>query len=1102
MPILRIEAGMHTAPIRHIATDSAGRVALTCSDDKTARLWSLPSGTRQEQLAGVKPDLLRIFRPQIGEGEEGKPYSCALSPDGSLAAIAGWTGNEIDQLSIDIFNTTSGGLLSRCKGLQSAVLDLAFSPSGGRLGAVLGANGGLTVFDVTSTRPIANDLDYGAPTLGIDWCGENRLVTACWDGYLRLYDLGETQFEMGHIRAVPTVTLRPIAKVKTKKGSRPTSARFSPDGARIAVGFEDSEKVSLYDGTNLRVLQGPDLTGINTEERLESVGWSADGRTLAAAGRTLTKLDKSLAEAGKPLTDRCCFIRLWSKAGDGGYRDVPASNNRIMDLRSLPDGRFLFASSEPAWGTVFATTSKSLDSGKLPAELASRLGIPPLAVFREQVAQFKISAKARVLAFGFGYGGKFPATFDVGERQISLMNTIAKTPPGFHSPRVKGLNISDWTNQTEPKLDGKPLPIAQFEISRCLAIDQDAAYFLLGTEYFLRCFNANGTPRWPNPVPAPSVCLAVNLSLDGRIAVAAYGDGTIRWHRADNGKELLAFFPHADQKRWVLWSTSEERIPQGRIGAALSSNGAGKASQLMVTQIVPDSPAEQAGLKVGDQLISLDGLTLSQVPETVAFIQSHRPGSNLRVTYRRGDNTTNVDINVGESPEPKLVQTGAYYDASPGGEELIGWHVNQGADKAAAFYPASKFRDTFYRPDVISRVLDTLDVTEAVKLADAARGKSPNRSPDIVQILNTQAPPIVELLIGGAGAQVEVNKDNTTLPVRYRVHGGSGKVSRVFVKVDGRSLDLPAPIPSSEEAEVELNVPVPAKDCLVAVLAANRYSISEPAILRVRRNGPSGSANESEPLRGTLRILSVGVSKLVNQGKLKNLASLEYADADARLFAETMQRQQGQLYQTVETTVLENDKATATQVRRALEDMKKHSAPEDTSMFFLAGHGESDADGRYVFCTHDYDREYAMDTAVGFEQIKLMLATVKGDAYFFLDACSAGNALGGGSKVDINGLLNRLADDRDSSVVVFAASDGNAPSLESDKLKHGIFTQALADGLNGKADILSNGKITTSSLQTWLDAEVPRLSGNLQRPVFATPHMVPNRVLAIKASGR
>ena len=35
--------------------------------------------------------------------------------------------------------------------------------------------------------------------------------------------------------------------------------------------------------------------------------------------------------------------------------------------------------------------------------------------------------------------------------------------------------------------------------------------------------------------------------------VAAYGDGTIRWHRVSDGEELLAFFPHADRKQWIAW---------------------------------------------------------------------------------------------------------------------------------------------------------------------------------------------------------------------------------------------------------------------------------------------------------------------------------------------------------------------------------------------------------------------------------------------------------------------------------------------------------------------------------------------------------------------
>ncbi len=46
------------------------------------------------------------------------------------------------------------------------------------------------------------------------------------------------------------------------------------------------------------------------------------------------------------------------------------------------------------------------------------------------------------------------------------------------------------------------------------------------------------------------------VSADNRLVVAAVGDGTLRWYAMDTGKELLAFFPHADGQRWVAWTPS------------------------------------------------------------------------------------------------------------------------------------------------------------------------------------------------------------------------------------------------------------------------------------------------------------------------------------------------------------------------------------------------------------------------------------------------------------------------------------------------------------------------------------------------------------------
>jgi hypothetical protein len=54
-----------------------------------------------------------------------------------------------------------------------------------------------------------------------------------------------------------------------------------------------------------------------------------------------------------------------------------------------------------------------------------------------------------------------------------------------------------------------------------------------------------------------------------------------------------------------------------------------------------------------------------------------------------------------------------YYAASPGAEDLIGWHVNRGFDAAPDFYPASTFASTFNRPDIVKAALDEANGAKA-----------------------------------------------------------------------------------------------------------------------------------------------------------------------------------------------------------------------------------------------------------------------------------------------------------------------------------------------------------------------------------------------------
>ena len=56
-----------------------------------------------------------------------------------------------------------------------------------------------------------------------------------------------------------------------------------------------------------------------------------------------------------------------------------------------------------------------------------------------------------------------------------------------------------------------------------------------------------------------------------------------------------------------------------------------------------------------------------------------------------------------------------YYMASPGGDDLIGWHQNRGWGQAAGFAFAAERREQFRRPDIVRRVFQVMDEDQAVE---------------------------------------------------------------------------------------------------------------------------------------------------------------------------------------------------------------------------------------------------------------------------------------------------------------------------------------------------------------------------------------------------
>lgn len=446
-----------------------------------------------------------------------------------------------------------------------------------------------------------------------------------------------------------------------------------------------------------------------------------------------------------------------------------------------------------------------------------------------------------------------------------------------------------------------------------------------------------------------------------------------------------------------------------------------------------------------------------------------------------------------------------YYDAGPGAESLIGWHVERDDGSGADFHSIGRFRDRFHRPDVVDRVLQTLDARLAVEVADAARKEhvaaedAVAAAAPLVADPHAQALPPVLFVHGGATDAVQAvppDGDRRTLSVQFTIRSGKVRAGTLLVRVNGRPAEpssLVMPAQQDGRAPGRLVVPMPQADAEVAVMAESQGLLSDPVYLSWKWRPPPASTAKpataasppsprAEP-SARLYVVAVGVSEYARKEY-----SLALAAKDATDFHAVLAAQGGGLYASVESRLLVDAKATRSAVLDALEWLRRSVGPKDTGVLFIAGHGVNDAKGQYFFLPHDADLQRLGTTAVGDAQLRATLSSLRGRAMLFADTCHAGNVVGRGSaaSAEIGRLANTLAS-ADSGVIVFSASTGRQEAIEHQEWGNGAFTRALVQGLRGAADFRNEGVVTHQGLSYFLGQEVRRLTANRQTPVTAVP---------------
>jgi serine protease Do len=118
----------------------------------------------------------------------------------------------------------------------------------------------------------------------------------------------------------------------------------------------------------------------------------------------------------------------------------------------------------------------------------------------------------------------------------------------------------------------------------------------------------------------------------------------------------------------------DHRVARGSIGIMFNAQenpaisrvyGAG-AGGVTVSAVTAGSPAEQAGLKVGDTIVSVDGKPVKNGDELVSDIASRKPGSKVPVGFVRNGKKQETTVTVADRAKLFAARLG---DDEEGGEE-------------------------------------------------------------------------------------------------------------------------------------------------------------------------------------------------------------------------------------------------------------------------------------------------------------------------------------------------------------------------------------------------------------------------------------------------
>jgi WD40 repeat protein len=282
--------------------------------------------------------------------------------------------------------------------------------------------------------------------------------------------------------------------------------------------------------------------------------------------------------------------------------------------------------------------------------------------------------------------------------------------------------------------------------------------------------------------------------------------------------------------------------------------------------------------------------------------------------------------------------------------------------------------------------------------------------------------------------------------------------------------------------QIELTILKDDGEKITNIISLNRRTLTAP----VSTNADIVPRNTNQPQRWAV---IVGISEYQNP-QIKNL---NYADRDAKDFAQFLQSSAGGGFEPNRMKILLNKEATLSNVKQALFNFLRQTIDKDLVIIYFAGHGApelANPNNNYLL-TYDTDPQSLETTAFPMWDINTALQRYipSKRVVIFTDACHSGGISSDlatrGVSLSENNLINQYLSDLSKSkegTIVFTASQAGEVSQELDKYGHGVFTYFLLQGMKGDADFNNDFTVTIGELMDFVEEKVKRQTNGNQHP--------------------